>query len=138
MTTREHDQKATNSYVVHYPDHEPRESDPHYRDFNAYRRRTKKTAQCAFGLETGDFTQCDGGLELHHSHVEFALQNGIDLALLDHRYPGIGDRDSVGAWVESGENLEWLCLWHHRGHGGKHRAAVSDYEGEHFVRGLIR
>ena len=36
--TDAHDQATTNEYIVHYPPHEPRESDPHYKDFNAYRQ----------------------------------------------------------------------------------------------------
>jgi hypothetical protein len=43
----------------------------------------------------------------------------------------------VGAWVESADNLQWLCEFHHRGHGGVHIASSSDYEAERYVRGLI-
>ncbi len=147
-----HDQQVTRRYVVHYPEHSPRTSDPHYADFNAFHRRTRATARCAFGIEVGDFSECadaqgnpapppaDGeqpGLELHHAHVEFALQNGIDLAHLEAVYPGISDPDSVGAWVESAQNLVWYCAKHHRGHGGVHVAASADFEAEHFVKGLI-
>lgn len=137
MTTPEHDRQVTNHYTVHYPPHPPRVSDPHYRDFKAFRRKTQKTAQCAIGLHRNDFTECSGQLELHHSHVEFALQNGIDLAWLEKDYPGISNPDEVGAWVESADNLLWLCRFHHRGHGGVHVAAASDYEAEKYVRGLI-
>lgn len=106
----DHDRKVTHHYTVHYPPHEPRESDPHYRDFDAYRRRTHKTAKCAIGEHRGDYSDCRGPLELHHAHVEFALQNGIDLVWLEQDYPGISDPDSVGAWVESAANLQWLCV----------------------------
>lgn len=134
-----HAQAVSHSYVVHYPPHPPRAHDPHYRDFEAYRRRTHATARCAFAVDTCDDSQCDltKPLELHHSHIEFSLQQGIDLALLEVRYPGVSDPDQVGAWVESAENLEWLCVFHHRGPGGKHTATTADYEAEHFVRGLI-
>ena len=137
MTVPSHDQKVTHSYTVHYPEHEPRKSDPHYRDFNAYRRKTYKTARCAMGIQRGDFTECDGPLELHHAHVEFALQNGVDLKWLEQSYPGISDPDAVGAWIESAANLTWLCAKCHRGHGGIHVASASDWEAEKFVRGLI-
>lgn len=43
----------------------------------------------------------------------------------------------MGAWVESADNLLWLCEKHHRSHGGVHHASASDWEAEHFVRGLI-
>ena len=132
-----HDQRTTHAYVMHYPEHPARESDPHYRDFEAFRRRTQATARCAFAVEIGDDSECHGGLELHHSHVEFSLQNGVDLARLEHLYPGISDPDEVGAWVESAANLVWLCAFHHRGHGGVHTAAAADYEASKWVKGLV-
>ena len=137
--TPAHDQNITHRYVVHYPDHEPRESDPHYRDFNAYRRRTKETAKCSIGMHRGDFSECslDKPLELHHAHIEFSLQNGVDLKWLEVDYPGVSDPETIGAWVESAENLIWLCQAHHRGPGGIHVAAASDFEAEKYVRGLI-
>jgi len=138
MTTPEHDQAETKHYTVHYPEHPERKSDPHYKDFNAFRRRTQKTAKCSVGEHRNDYSECAGGLELHHSKVEFALQNGINLAWLERDFPGISDPDSVGAWVESAENLMWLCEFHHRGHGGVHVASSSDFEAERYVKGLIR
>lgn len=137
--TPAHDAKITHGYVVHYPPHPPRAEDPHYRDFEAFRRRTHDTAQCAVGAHRGDFAECslDQPLELHHAHVEFALQNGVDLKWLETDYPGISDPEQVGAWVESAANLVWLCEFHHRGHGGVHVASAADYEAERYVRGLI-
>lgn len=135
--TAAHQQKIVNSYVMVYPEHEPRESDPHYKDFKEYRRSHIKNAKCQFASDCGDDTLCDGGLELHHAHVEFALANSVDLKLLEKRYPGISNKDEIGAWIESGENLVFYCSKHHRGHGGIHHAAASDWEGEHFIRGMI-
>lgn len=140
--TPAHDQATTNRYVIHYPDHEPRETDPHYRDFNALRRRLKAdpaTWVCSVGAARADFTECslDKPLELHHSHVEFSLANAVDLRWLAGVYPGIDTPDEVGAWIESADNLVVLCVRHHRGHGGIHHAAAADYEAERFVRGLI-
>ena len=135
--TDQHDQVITNNYIVHYPDHEPREGDPHYADFNAYRRKTKDTAKCVIGAHREDFTECDGGLELHHAHIEFSLQNGVNLEWLEKDYPGVSDPDKVGAWVESADNLIWLCEKHHRGVGGIHHASASDYEAEKYVKNLI-
>lgn len=108
--TPAHDRAITNHYKVHYPAHPPRTGDPHYVDFEAYRRKTHKTAKCAIGAHRGDFSECRGLLELHHAHVEFSLQNGVDLKWLEADYPGISDPDHVGAWVESAANLEWLCV----------------------------
>ncbi len=137
MTTPAHDGNITHHYLVHYPEHSPRESDPHYKDFNAFRHKTHDTAKCAVGAHRDDFSECHGGLELHHTHVEFALQNGVELKWLEKDYPGISDPDSVGAWVESAENLMWLCEFHHRGHGGVHVASAADFEASKYVKGLI-
>jgi hypothetical protein len=135
--TDAHEQRETKHYTVSYPEHGARASDPHYKDFAAYRRRTIKTAQCAFGVRTGDFSECHGGLELHHSHIEWALLNSVDLQRLEREYPGVSDPDEVGAWVESAKNLTYYCEFHHRGPGGVHCASSSDFEAEHFIKGLI-
>ena len=137
--TEPHNQKVTHGYMVHYPEHPERTSDPHYKDFNAFRRRTKDTAQCAVGAHRNDFSECslDKPLELHHTHIEFSLQNGVELKWLEIDYPGVSDPDTVGAWVESAENLQWLCQTHHRGPGGVHVAAAADFEATKYVRGLI-
>lgn len=136
--TEAHSQPTTNRYLMHYPEHPPRESDPHYKDFNHYRKTHVNSAVCAFAERRhGNTDECDGGLELHHSHVEFSLQNGVDFALLEQDYPGISDPNEVGAWVESGDNLVFYCAKHHRGHGGVHHASASDFEAQVYVRGLI-
>lgn len=137
MTTPAHNQNITHQYSIHYPDHSPRKSDPNYVDFEHFRRKTHKTAKCAIGLHRNDFAECKGQLELHHAHVEFALQNGVDLTWLEKDYPGISDPDHVGAWVESADNLTWLCLEHHRGAHGVHLLSSSDFEAQRYVRGLI-
>ena len=85
--------------------------------------------------------ECDGreqpGLELHHSIVEFSLQQGVDLAALEHDYPGISDPSQVGAWIETDANFRWLCAWHHRGAAGAHTASHSDWSASQYVQGLI-
>lgn len=135
--TAAHSQGETHRYLMHYPEHPPRKDDPHYKDFEAYRRKTKATAKCSLGEHRNDFGECSGELELHHSHIEFSLQNGVDLAWLEKDYPGVSDPHSIGAWVESGDNLEWLCEAHHRGAGGVHNASSSDFEATRYVRNLI-
>ncbi len=137
--TAAHDQQITHRYVVHYPDHQPRTDDPHYADFEAYRRRTHAAARCAVAVAVGDDADCDleHPLELHHAHIEFALANEVDLARLERAYPGVSTPDQVGAWIETADNLEWLCRAHHRGPGGVHTAAAADFEAAKFVHGLI-
>lgn len=146
-----HTGQQTHRYLMHFPEHPARTDDPHYKDFDHYHRKTRPTARCYVGQRIG-FDECRdaqghactidangqmSGLELHHAHVEFSLQNGIDLAALEQDYPGISSTTTVGAWVESETNFRWLCASHHRGPGGAHSASHSDWEASLYVRGLI-
>jgi hypothetical protein len=137
-----HVQKVSHTYLIRYPEHGPRESDPHYADFHAYKalRRKNGTYHCDFAVEhrAGDTSECDltAPLEAHHRVIEFATMNAVDLALLEHDYPGVSSM-GVGAWVESAANLTLLCRLCHRGPGGVHVASASDYEAEKYVRNLI-
>lgn len=158
-----HDAAQTHHYLMHYPAHPARTDDPHYVDFEHYHRTHGPTARCVFALKyepddavppilgghggylkrligAGELRAgCDleHPIELHHAHVEFSLQQGVDLVALEKDYPGISNPDEVGAWVESEPNFMWLCAFHHRGHGGVHVAAAADWEAEHYVKGLI-
>ena len=137
-----HAQKFTHSYLVHYPEHGPRESDSHYADFHAYKalRRKNGTWTCDFAVEhrAGDTSECDlaAPLECHHRVIEFATLNAVDLALLERDYPGVSSM-GVGAWVESATNLMLLCRRHHRGPEGVHTASFADWGASFYVRGLI-
>lgn len=138
-----HLQPVTNRYAIYYPEHPPREGDPHYRDFHAYHEATRSDPtvyHCSWAAEVADTTACVGLLELHHSHIEFALTNAVDLAHLEHVYPGVSDPAKVGAWVETAANLVWLCARHHRAaDAGVHHLSASDYEGSKFLTaGTIR
>jgi len=137
--TDAHDGNVTHSYTIHYPAHPARTDDPHYVDFDHYHKATHDTAKCSIGEHRDDFSECslDKPLELHHAHIEFSLQNGLDLTWLEVDYPVVSNPDEVGKWVESAENLVWLCEFHHRGSGGVHVAAASDFEAEKYVRNLI-
>lgn len=149
--TPAHVQVSSHRYWVHFPPHPARVDDPHYKDFDHYHRTTRPTARCYVGERIG-FDECldakgasvvvgaDGeqsGLELHHAHIEFALQQGVDLGALEADYPGISDPDSVGAWVETGANFRWLCVRHHRAEAGAHTITHSDWEAGQYVPGLI-
>lgn len=152
--TDAHDGPQTHRYVVHFPEHPARTDDPHYVDFNHYHKLHRPTARCFIGEKIGyddcrdaqghpcpapdDVTKPQAGLELHHSYVEFSLQNGIDLTALERDFPGISNTTDVGAWVESDVNFRWLCVFHHRGPGGAHTASHSDWTAEQYVRGLIK
>lgn len=156
-----HDAVQSHRYVVHFPAHFPRASDPHYKDFEAYHHKYGPDARCDFALHAsldGDAgpvrqteaphrligpgeqrARCDTSspMELHHKVIEFSMQNGVDLALLEKDYPGVSNPNEVGAWVETGANFVWYCEFHHRGPGGAHTATASDFQAEHYVLGLI-
>jgi hypothetical protein len=136
-----HVQTVTHDYTVHYPAHEPRTNDPHHADFEEWkrRRRVAGTYDCDFALKyRPDFSECDltKPLEAHHSVIEFALQNGVDIKLLEQFYPGVS-QEGIGAWIDSDQNLTLLCTWHHRGHGGVHLVSASDWVAYKFVKGMI-
>lgn len=134
--TASHSSQETHHYLMHFPEHSPREGDPHYVDFEHYRKSHIETAVCNFA-NSADADQCTRQLELHHAYIEFSLQNGVDFATLEKDFPGISDPTAVGAWVESDQNFEWLCSYHHRGAGGAHTAAHSDFTAERYVKDLI-
>jgi hypothetical protein len=146
-----HEAVQSHHYLVHFPEHPARTSDPHYKDFDHYHRKTRPTARCFVGERIG-FDECrdaqgvsctidaDGqqsGLELHHAHVEFSMQNGVSLAALEKDYPGISNPDEVGAWVETEANFRWLCVHHHRGPAGAHSVSHSDWEAAQYILGLV-
>jgi len=134
--TDAHSQKTSHNYTMHYPEHPPRTNDPHYVDFEHYRKTHIKDAKCAF-YDSANVEECTTQLELHHKIIEFSLQNGVDFAVLEKDFPGISNPNEVGAWVETDKNFEWLCSFHHRGHGGVHVASSSDFEAERYVKDLI-
>jgi len=141
-TVLAHLQKVTKRYTVHYPAHPGREEDPWHADFEEFKRRRRAagTYYCDFAQQfrEGDASECtiDKPLEAHHSIIEYALQNGVDISSLDKFYPGVAQM-GIGKWLDSDQNLTLLCVWHHRGHGGVHIISASDYEAYKFVKGLI-
>lgn len=131
--TGNHSANESHRYTLHYPPHGPRKGDPHYVDFEHYRRLTKPTAKCYVGERKG-FDECGGSLELHHAHIEFSLTNGVSFLALEKDYPGISDPNKVGAWVESEANFRWLCEYHHRStEAGAHSIAHADWEANQYV-----
>jgi hypothetical protein len=137
-----HRQAETHRYTVSFPAHGHRESDPHYRAFEQFKRRTQGTKVwvCYVGARAG-FDSCSKGpLEIHHAYIEFAVQNETDAGALHRDFPGIradATQEEIDAWVESEENFRILCAFHHRGHGGAHTASHSDWEAQLYVPGLI-
>lgn len=140
--TDAHRQKVTNHYVIAYPAHAPRKDDPHYADFQAWKRQQRRLGRyrCAWAALVDDDSDCDlkHPLEAHHGHIEFAMLNGVSFKRLEHVYPGISDPAKVGAWIDSDANLMLLCAKHHRGAGtGVHHLSAADYEASHYVQGVF-
>lgn len=138
--TASHQQQRTNRYVMHYPEHAPREDDPHYRAFEAYRRHNRDAATCYVGERAGH-AQCAGPLELHHAVLEFAVVNAADPVALHRDFPEVPEdatADEIAAWVASTPGtFRWLCTYHHRGRGGVHTASHADWTAQLYVPGLI-
>lgn len=112
-------------------------------DFEAWKakRKATNTYWCDFAHDHrgGDTSECDNThpLEAHHDKIELAMLNEIDFALLEKDFPGISDPATVGAWIDSDQNLMLLCINHHRSHPGVHSATYSDFGSEFYVRNLI-
>ena len=107
--TPAHQQRLTLHLLEFFPEHEPREHDAHYAAFNAMKRRAK-----AAGLDK--CVVCGKvPVEWHHTLVEFAFQNGVDVAKLDTAFGLHLTEEEFADWVESPGNAEPLCVAHHRG-----------------------
>lgn len=116
--TPAHTQKLTLHILASIPEHEPRETDPHYHLFEQAKARMKRQGlwRCAI-----DDDLCSGPIELHHSHIEFSQANGADLDKINRALGLHLDSDEAfQQWVESPGNLEPLCATHHRTHYGVH------------------
>lgn len=140
--TAAHVQPHASHYNVHFPEHGTRDDDPNYHLFEAFRKKAKHDPdlyQCWLGKTRGDFSDCtlDKPLELHHRWAEWALQNEIDLEMARKQWPHIQTREDLNKWIESEENLIFLCQFHHRGHGGAHVASASDWVGQLLVKHMI-
>jgi hypothetical protein len=116
--TLEHDQMMTVHILTHVPEHAPRTDDPHYHLFEQAKSRLKrqKMWKCII-----DDDLCDGGAELHHTHVEFSQINQVDEAKIQQALGlHFTDDEEFQKWAESPGNLEVLCANHHRAHYGIH------------------
>lgn len=121
--TSAHDQVQHVEVLWHYPDHTARAEDPHFNDFETVIRRLKSQ-----GIYRCVICSTDQSVECHHSHVEYSLQNGVDLQKLN-QFLGLHltDADFV-AWIDSPGNLEPLCTKHHRGTEGIHLLPTPAWE----------
>ncbi len=116
--TEAHDQRLTVHILTHVPEHQPRESDPHYHLFIAAKARMKRQGlwRCAINDD-----YCGGNIELHHSHIEFSQVGSADLDKVNEAFGlHLDSDDDFQKWIESPGNLEPLCEVHHRTHYGVH------------------
>ena len=120
--TDAHKEQLNLHLAVSTPEHEPRESDPHYHLFNQAKTRIKKQGlwKCIINDDL-----CSGGPELHHSHIEFSQVNNMDQHKIEQAFGVHFEKDEeFQAWIESPGNLEVLCEAHHRTTFGIH--AIPD------------
>jgi hypothetical protein len=116
--TLEHDQMMTVHILTHVPEHAPRTDDPHYHLFELAKARLKKQGlwKCLI-----DDDLCEGGPELHHTHVEFSQINQVDESKIQQALGlHFTSDEEFQKWAESPGNLEVLCANHHRAHYGIH------------------
>jgi hypothetical protein len=126
-----HTQTVSEHFTVYYPEHPPRENDPHYHLFNSARRRI-----LAAGVGCW-ICGCHENLELHHAILEFAVASGVDYEKLsaDHPEYHITDEESFLAWVEGPGNLLVLCKDHHRSpYCGIHHVDYPSWETQKYWR----
>jgi hypothetical protein len=117
--TDAHTSTRTLHLVEFFPAHEARADDPHYRLFDQTRRRLKRLGKLVCWIGNAD---CQGGIELHHAFIEYALINLVDIEKVKHLYPELhieSDEDFIAA-TESEGGLLPLCVRHHRGDAGIH------------------
>lgn len=129
MITPAHTQTITLHITESYPAHLPREEDPHYVYFHAAHKRLK-----ALGAMKCWICGTTENIELHHSTVEFALANGVDITEFETLYPefGITTDEQFLEWVEGEGNLLCLCLAHHRSILGIHSLPYPNWLPQRF------
>ena len=116
-----------------YPEHAPRERDPHYHVFNETRRRLKRLGALKCWIDNAD---CRGSIELHHSLVEFSLANIVDVDHFRALYPEFHIESDAAFldWINAEANLLPLCSLHHRGVLGIHSVLYSGWVVQRFMK----
>lgn len=126
-----HYERRTLHELVAYPEHGPREGDPHYAIFHKARKHLiddlgvgcwiggATKAQITAGLPEDH--RCFGAhqLEAHHAVAEFAGLNEIDWRKVASDFPqaGITSDEEFLRFAESEGGLMILCDVHHRAAG---------------------
>jgi hypothetical protein len=106
---------------IFYPAHEPRQASGEYRRVH-HHLVVELDEECWIcGVRHSDVLQMPAAeqrhwqLETHHSEIEWAAANGVDLALVMRDFPALQDREALRSWLDSEGNMLVLCATHHRG-----------------------
>ena len=129
--TPAHVQIDHEAVAFYYPEHLPREEDPHYHLFNQARKRVLAAGTGCWICGTKE------NLELHHSEVEFAAATGVDIERFAELFPEyhITCEEEFLAYVESEGNLLVLCAKCHRGpFNGIHHVVYPNWKLQRFWR----
>lgn len=126
-----HTQIDREAIVFYYPDHQPRETDPHYHLFNAAKKRILAAGVGCWICGTRE------NLELHHSECEYAAATGVDVERFTELFPDyhVTDEESFLCYVESEGNLQVLCALHHRSpYAGIHHCPFPNWKLQRYWR----
>lgn len=109
-----------------YPERtDSRETDPHYRAFEAYKRQLKVRGawRCAVpGCVSG------AEVELHHRWVPWAMAGAVDPVKVGAWFGvTLVDDEALARWIASPANLVPLCELHHTGVEGAHWLPHADW-----------
>ena len=125
--TAAHEQVVRINFIERWPEHEPRENDPHYKFFHAAKARMKRQGLLNCNVRSAHHY---GAIELHHAACEFAHVNDIDIDRFNALWGLHLDDEQFREFVmgaqftnDKGElvnGLEPLCTEHHRGVSGIH------------------
>jgi len=137
-----HLQHLTLSIIEHIPQHEVRADDPHYRYFNAARRRMERQGLLKCWIGNGD---CAGQIECHHTLAEFCLLNAIDKEKFVAAWPDLFwefhdavTDDEFQQIVEGEGNLTPLCRIHHTGILGVHVLPAPLWQPQKYLKSGLR
>lgn len=124
--TAAHDATQTIHTVIHYAEHTARVRDKFKFEFDAAVARMKrlgiyKCVVCGCGEGDIGWDGVPARIEMHHDKVEFSLENEIDLVKASEAFGHhFESDDDFARWIDSPDNLEPLCVYHHRGAEGIH------------------
>jgi hypothetical protein len=124
--TDAHKQSLNIHLITSIPEHEPRTDDPHYKYFNAAKRKIKKAGlwKCIINDDL-----CSGEPELHHTYIEFSQINNMDPDKVAAAFGlHFTNDEDFQQFIESPGNLEVLCSAHHRTHFGIHQIPAPLWE----------